>query len=74
MTDALGQPIVIGGVAIHTGDYVLADRDGVVVVPGALAEDVVAKVEEVLRTENKVRTAILQGMDPEKAYLTYRKF
>jgi 4-hydroxy-4-methyl-2-oxoglutarate aldolase len=28
------QPIVIGGVAIHPGDIVSADDDGVVVVPG----------------------------------------
>jgi len=31
-------------------------------------------LEEVLRTENKVRTAILKGVDPVDAYLQYRKF
>ena len=29
----VGQPIVIGGIAVHPGDIVSADDDGVVVVP-----------------------------------------
>ena len=74
VADAFGEPLVIGGVTIRSGDYALADRDGVVIIPGAIAGEVVDRVEEVLRTENKVRTAILQGMDPEQAYLKYRKF
>lgn len=72
--DSLGTPIVIGGVQIRTGDYVLADRDGVVIIPQERAGEVVEKVEDVLRTENKVRTAILQGIDPREAYLKYGKF
>jgi hypothetical protein len=31
-------------------------------------------VYDTLRTENKVRTAILKGVDPVDAYLQYRKF
>lgn len=71
---AFGAPIEIGGIKIHTGDYVLADRDGVVIIPEEIAEEVTERVEEVLRTENKVRTAILKGVDPVDAYLQYRKF
>jgi regulator of RNase E activity RraA len=74
VADTIGEPIEIGGVAIRTGDYVLADRDGVVIIPGAMAADVTQKVEQVLSTENKVRTAILQGVDPVEAYLQYGKF
>jgi len=72
--DATGDPIEIGGVAIETGDYVLADRDGIVIIPGDIAADVTEKVEQVLATENKVRTAILQGIDPVEAYLRHGKF
>jgi 4-hydroxy-4-methyl-2-oxoglutarate aldolase len=71
---ALGAPIRIGEVTIHTGDYVLADRDGIVIVPGARAAEVVRETEEVLHTENLVRKAILQGVDPVQAYLKYGKF
>ncbi|MDC0935050.1 RraA family protein [Pirellulales bacterium] len=72
--DALDQPICIGGVAIDPGDYVLGDRDGVVVVPGDMAEQVTDEAEQVLRTESLVRKAILEGVDPEEAYLNYGKF
>ncbi|HUK24606.1 MAG TPA: RraA family protein [Terriglobales bacterium] len=71
---AFGEPIQIGEVTIAAGDYVLADRDGVVVIPAAMAEEVIQQTEEVLRTENLVRKAILQGVDPVQAYLQYGKF
>ncbi|MGH8677174.1 MAG: RraA family protein [Burkholderiales bacterium] len=72
--DRLGEPITIGSVTICSGDYLLGDRDGVVIIPGKIAEDAIAKTEEVVGTENKVRTAILDGMDPQQAYLKYGKF
>jgi len=72
--DRFGQPLTIGDVTISTGDWLLADRDGVVIVPGKIAEQVVSKTEEVLLTENKVRSAILGGMDPQEAYLKFGKF
>lgn len=71
---AFGESVQIGEVTVHTGDYVLADRDGIVIIPGASAEEVVQRTEEVLRTENLVRKAILQGVDPVEAYLRYGKF
>jgi regulator of RNase E activity RraA len=72
--DRFGQPVTIGDVTVCTGDWLLADRDGVVVIPGKVAEQVVTKAEEVLQTENKVRSAILGGMDPQEAYLKFGKF
>jgi 4-hydroxy-4-methyl-2-oxoglutarate aldolase len=71
---ALGEPIQVGEVTVLTGDYVLADRDGVVIIPAAIAAEVVQETEEVLRKENLVRKAILQGIDPVQAYLQYGKF
>jgi len=72
--EKLGEPIQIGDVTIATGDYVMADRDGVVIIPAALAAEVVEKTEQVMGTENLVRTAILRGVDPREAYLKYGKF
>jgi 4-hydroxy-4-methyl-2-oxoglutarate aldolase len=72
--DTFGEPVVIGGCRVSTGDYVLGDLDGVVVIPGAIVETVIAEVEAVMRTENLVRKAILEGVDPKEAYLRYRKF
>jgi len=72
--DRFGEPVTIGAVTICSGDYILGDQDGVVVLPAAVAADAIARTEEVVRTENKVRTAILDGMDPQQAYLKYGKF
>ncbi len=72
--DRFGEPITIGSVTIRSGDYLLGDRDGVVVLPADVAADVITRTEEVVATENKVRTAILDGMDPQQAYLKYGKF
>ena len=72
--DRYGEPITIGTVTITTGDYILGDRDGVVVIPGALAEEVVAKTEDVVSTESDMRRALIGGMDPVAAYNQYGKF
>jgi len=72
--DRFGEPITIGDVTVCTGDFLIGDRDGVVVIPGRIADEVVEKTEQAVRTENKVRSAILSGMDPQEAYLKFGKF
>ncbi len=72
--DAYGVPVTIGSVTICAGDYLLGDRDGVVIIPRALVDEVVAKTEEVVATETDMRRALIGGMDPVEAYNTYGKF
>src|ERR1700681_1263357 len=72
--DRYGEPVTIGALSIATGDYLLGDRDGVVIIPQALAEDVVGKTEEVVATESDMRRALVAGMDPVEAYNRYGKF
>ena len=72
--NSLGNPITIGTVTIRSGDYVIADMDGAVIIPQEVIEDVVSKTEDVMATESEMRLAILDGMDPEQAYLKFRKF
>jgi len=72
--DRFGEPVTIGAVTVATGDYVLGDRDGVVVIPGALAAEVIARTEEVVATESDMRRALIDGMDPVAAYNEYGKF
>ena len=69
-----GGAVRIGNVDIATGDYLIADRDGVVIVPRVHAETVVERAEAAVAAENKVRGAILSGMDPREAYLAFGKF
>ena len=72
--DRFGEPVTIGTCTITTGDYLLGDRDGVVVIPAAIVDEVVARTEEVVATESKMRRALVSGMDPVEAYRTYGKF
>ena len=72
--DRFGEPVTIGTVTIATGDYVLGDRDGVVVIPSAIVEEVVTRTEEVVATESEMRIALVGGMDPVEAYNKYGKF
>jgi regulator of RNase E activity RraA len=69
-----GEPIQINSTPVKTGDWLVADRDGIVVFSGDQVKEVVAESERVMRTESKVRRAILEGMDPKGAYLKYGKF
>ena len=79
---ALGFPVFhtfftpsdIGPVTVMTGDFILGDRDGLVVIPKALVAQVIEKTEQVALTENAVREAIRSGVDPVDAYLKYGKF
>lgn len=69
-----GQPVTIGGVRVALGDVVVADLDGVVVVPRRVAHEVLARCERLVGTENRVRTAVRRGMPPLTAYETYGAF
>lgn len=69
-----GQPIEIGRVKVHRGDFIVGDKDGVVVIPKEITSEVLRKSEEVVNTENLVRKAVLQGVHPLDAYRTYGRF
>lgn len=72
--DRYGEPVTIGECTISTGDYLLGDRDGVVVIPAAVIEEVVTRTEEVVSTESEMRRALIDGLDPVEAYHRYGKF
>jgi regulator of RNase E activity RraA len=47
----LGEPVTCGGVRVEAGDVVVADEEGVVVVPGARREEVLAAARARLAKE-----------------------
>lgn len=53
--DAKDIPIAIGGVTIHPGDVIVADGDGVIVVPQAIARDVAKYAHKELFNDKKAR-------------------
>ncbi len=56
----VGEPIALGNVACRTGDVVVADEDGVLVVPQLEAERTLAAGRAVVEDEHRRRTAIRQ--------------
>jgi regulator of RNase E activity RraA len=64
-------PISCGDVLVYPGDLVLADHDGVVVVPLGVAEQVLRLAEEKVSGENLVRKALAEGMGTAEAFAKY---
>lgn len=64
-------PIEIGAVWINPGDLVVADMDGVLIVPKNIEEEVIIKSLEKVRAEKKVREEIENGMSSTDAFKKY---
>ena len=58
----VGQPIVIGGVAVRSGDIVVGDVDGVVIVPLARASEVLQRLEAVRAREADLAQKLAAGL------------
>lgn len=72
--EATQVPVTIGGVEILPGDWVVGDDDGVVVVPQAIADEVLAEAEQKAATESEIRVAVRDGMPPLEAYERFGTF
>ena len=68
------KTIKIGNTTINNNDYVLADIDGVVIIPQKNIEEILNRSEKLINTENLVRKSIKEGMDPQEAYIKYSAF
>ncbi len=58
----IGLPIVCGGVAIEAGDIIVGDVDGVVVVPRASLDGVMARLATVMAGEQALQARIAAGL------------
>jgi 4-hydroxy-4-methyl-2-oxoglutarate aldolase len=66
-----GCEIECGGVTVAEGDLVLGDLDGVVVVPAAVAAEVLTLAEDKTVGESRVREKLTEGMSVSEAFRTY---
>jgi 4-hydroxy-4-methyl-2-oxoglutarate aldolase len=64
-------PVEIDGVRFCPGDLVIADADGIVVVPQAAEAEAIAAAWEKVHAENTVRDAITGGMTATDAFRKY---
>ena len=58
----VGMPIVLGGVKVESGDIVVGDRDGVVIVPLAQADSVLAALDGVRKAEANLEAKVKAGL------------
>ena len=64
-------PVEVGGIEFCAGDLVIADVDGVVVVPRELETEAIRRAWEKVYAENVTRDAIREGMLASEAYRKY---
>jgi regulator of RNase E activity RraA len=57
-------PVTIGGITIEPGDVVMAEFDGILVIPSAQAERVLLAAEEIVGAEELVRDEMRAGESP----------
>ncbi len=58
----VGMPIVLGGVKVESGDIVVGDRDGVVIVPLGQVEAVLAALDGVRKAEANLEAKVKAGL------------
>ena len=61
-------PVTIDGVTICPGDYIFGDIDGVVVIPKAVAGEVIDAALKTIEKENEVRRRLQNGSSLQQAY------
>ncbi|MBP8975405.1 MAG: RraA family protein [Bacteroidetes bacterium] len=66
--ESVNRPVTIGGALVCPGDVVVADKDGVIVVPRAVAEEVAKAAHEILAKDKDARTNLYKqvGLPADK--------
>jgi len=71
IVESVNEPIQCGGVMVCPGDFILADYDGVAVIPAAIKDEVFKLSMEKLEGENTVREALATGRSPREVFDEY---
>ena len=67
-----GDPVECGGVIVHEGEILIADIDGVVVIPREVEEEAIARARAKVASENAMREWLLAGRTLREAYDHFR--
>jgi 4-hydroxy-4-methyl-2-oxoglutarate aldolase len=59
----VGAPVIVGGVAVDSGDIILGDDDGIVVVPRGTAGTVLARLADVRAAEAALEAKVKAGLE-----------
>ena len=71
---ATGTAVLCGGTLVRTGDIVVGDCDGVVVIPREEAEGVLERSKAKKAAEDEIRQKLLQGITTAELFNLYPKF
>jgi regulator of RNase E activity RraA len=70
--EAFDVTIECGDVQVAPGDLVIADCDGVAVIPAACARDVIERAEQKVLVEEEMRSDLCGGMTLSDAFLRHK--
>lgn len=65
----VGMPVVIGGVQVASGDVILGDEDGVVVIPKGLVPQVLARLPAIRAAERALEDKVKAGLEVPDFFL-----
>jgi 4-hydroxy-4-methyl-2-oxoglutarate aldolase len=68
---AYDVPIMCGNVLVHPGELIFADYDGIVVIPGAIEQQVLTLAQEKANAETTTRDELLEGKTLREVYDKY---
>jgi 4-hydroxy-4-methyl-2-oxoglutarate aldolase len=61
--ESVNKPVTVGGVLVRPGDVIVADGDGVIVVPREYAEEVAKFATEILKGDKEGRRGLYEKMN-----------
>ena len=67
----IGYPTEIGGKTIHSGDIIVADSDGVTVVPFNKIDEILEKLDRITELENAMDEKVKNGLKISQKALNY---
>ena len=67
----IGYPTEIGNKTIHSGDIIVADTDGVTVVPFNKIDEVIEKLDRIIELENALDEKVKNGLKISQKALNY---